>query len=110
MSRDDLSIWMWSEACRLLERADTVQRQFVGVVGDAPVAVWEPPADVYETDRELPIEIAQRKTEPERQRQRGCCLPSVLEKVRLPELVGVEDIAADGLSDASGLPAKSPSG
>ena len=49
---------MWSQACRLLERADTVQRQFVGVVGDGPVAVWEPPADVYETDRALLIEIA----------------------------------------------------
>jgi HSP20 family protein len=58
MSRDDLSIWMWSEACRLLERADTVHRQFFGIVGDSAAFVWEPPADVYETDRELLIEIA----------------------------------------------------
>ena len=58
MSRDDLSIWMWSEACRLLDRADTVHRQFFGIAGASAAVVWEPPADVYETDRELLIEIA----------------------------------------------------
>src|SRR5260370_16493772 len=58
MSRDDLSIWMWSGGCRVLERADTVHRQFFGIVGDSAAFVWEPPADVYETDRELLIEIA----------------------------------------------------
>ncbi len=58
MSRDDLSLWMWSEACRLLERADTVQRQFAGVVGKADAFVWEPPADVYETEWDLRIVVA----------------------------------------------------
>jgi HSP20 family molecular chaperone IbpA len=58
MSRDDLSIWMWSEACRLLDRADTVHRQFFGIAGDTAAFLWEPPADVYETDRRLLIEIA----------------------------------------------------
>ena len=55
MSRDELSLWMWSEACRLLERADTVQRQFAGIVGQSDAVVWEPPADVYETEWDLRI-------------------------------------------------------
>jgi HSP20 family molecular chaperone IbpA len=58
MSRDELSLWMWSEACRLIERADAVQRQFAGVVGDADAFVWEPPADVYETEWDLRIVVA----------------------------------------------------
>jgi HSP20 family protein len=58
MSRDDLSLWMWSEACRLLDRADTVHRQFTGIVGDADAAVWEPQADVYETEWDLRIVVA----------------------------------------------------
>ena len=58
MSRDDLSLWMWSEACRLLERADTVQRHFAGIVGQADASVWEPPADVYETEWDLRIVVA----------------------------------------------------
>ena len=58
MSRDDLSLWMWSEACRLLDRADTVHRQFAGIVGDADAAVWEPQADVYETEWDLRIVVA----------------------------------------------------
>ena len=56
MAGDDLAILMWSEACRLLDRADNLHRRFfqvgVGFVG------WEPPADVYETEHELWIEIA----------------------------------------------------
>lgn len=58
MSRDELSVWMWSEACRLLERADATHRHFAGIAGDSDVTVWEPLADVYETDRELLIEVA----------------------------------------------------
>jgi HSP20 family protein len=57
MSRDDLSILMWSEACRLLDRAENLHRQFFRVGSEAVVS-WEPPADVFETERELLIEIA----------------------------------------------------
>ena len=57
MSRDELSLWMWSEACRLLERADMVERQFAGIVGRSDTIVWEPPADVYETEWDLRIVI-----------------------------------------------------
>ena len=56
MPGDDLAILMWSEACRLLDRADNLHRRFFQV-GAGPVG-WEPPADVYETEHELLIEIA----------------------------------------------------
>ncbi len=49
---------MWSEACRLLERADATHRHFTGVARDSAAVVWEPLANVYETDRDLLIEIA----------------------------------------------------
>ena len=58
MPEDDATIWMWSEACRLLERADAAHRHFAGIAGDSGAFVWEPLANVYETDRELLIEIA----------------------------------------------------
>lgn len=49
-------IWMWAEACELLERAERVQRSLFQV-GQASSA-WQPPADIYETRDELVIMIA----------------------------------------------------
>ncbi|MEA2780101.1 MAG: hypothetical protein QOK29_1645 [Rhodospirillaceae bacterium] len=58
MSRNDLSLWMWSEACRLLDRAENLQRQFFGLDHETLTLCWEPPTDVYETDREILVHIA----------------------------------------------------
>jgi len=58
MPGDDATIWMWSEACRLLDRAESMHRRFYGIAGQAADYAWEPPADVYESDRELLIQIA----------------------------------------------------
>ena len=58
MPEDDATIWMWSEACRLLDRAESMHRRFYGVAGQAADYAWQPPADVYETERELFIQIA----------------------------------------------------
>src|SRR5882757_790619 len=58
MPGDDLTIWMWSEACRHLERAETLHRRFYGIAGDSTGFSWEPPADVFETEREVLIEVA----------------------------------------------------
>ena len=58
MPGDDLTIWMWSEACRHLERAETLHRRFYGVAADSAGFSWEPPADVFETEREVLIEVA----------------------------------------------------
>lgn len=58
MPGDDATIWMWSEACRLLDRAESMHRRFYGIAGQAADYAWEPPADVYESDQELLIQIA----------------------------------------------------
>ena len=66
MSSRDPSAWMWAEACELLGRAERIQRQFFrpGVSHGGP-PVWEPPVDIFETDRELVIEVALPGVEPE---------------------------------------------
>jgi HSP20 family protein len=52
MTADDLSRRMWAEACDMLERAERLHRQFFRPsVANAPVASWEPPVDVFETER-----------------------------------------------------------
>ena len=51
MPGDDLTIWMWSEACRHLERAETLHRRFYGIAADSTGFSWEPPGDVFETER-----------------------------------------------------------
>jgi len=56
MSRDP-KIWMWAEACELLDRAERMQREFFKL-GRATMASWEPPTDMYETDTELVILVA----------------------------------------------------
>jgi HSP20 family molecular chaperone IbpA len=50
--------WMWADAVALLNRAERLHRDLFqpGNVAGAPV--WEPPADIFETDRELWIILA----------------------------------------------------
>jgi HSP20 family protein len=45
---------MWAEACAMLARAEGLHRQFFqpGFAG-AQAATWEPPVDIFETEREL---------------------------------------------------------
>jgi HSP20 family molecular chaperone IbpA len=46
--------WMWSEAIRMLGRAERLHQQMFTPVGrKAQAAAWEPPVDVIETDREV---------------------------------------------------------
>ncbi|MDD5274422.1 MAG: Hsp20/alpha crystallin family protein, partial [Methylovulum sp.] len=62
----DLEVWMWSEACELLDKADRLHRQFFRpAVMDARRPTWEPPADIYETDSELIVTIALPGVAPE---------------------------------------------
>ena len=45
---------MWAEACALIDRAERLQRQFFRPsLAGAHQAAWEPPVDIYETEREL---------------------------------------------------------
>ncbi len=51
--------WMWDEAVCALEQAERRNRQFCGLAGArAAEPLWEPPADVFESDSELIVYIA----------------------------------------------------
>lgn len=54
---DDLRNWMWADAIALLGRAERMHRSMFRPGGDGK-PVWEPPADIFETDRELWIILA----------------------------------------------------
>jgi HSP20 family protein len=57
--RTDPTDWMWAEACALVAQADRMQRQFFRLVSSARVqALWEPPVDVFEDEREVVIVVA----------------------------------------------------
>lgn len=61
MARDDIEAWMWAEACESLARAQRRHREVfeprrVGIGTRLPV--WQPPADVLETEREVLILVA----------------------------------------------------
>lgn len=60
MNSRDLRDWMWAEAIDLLGRAERMQRQFFQPTARSPGRrpVWEPPMDVFETDRELVLLFA----------------------------------------------------
>jgi len=49
MSLRDMENWMWSEAVRMLERAERTQRTVAPPAAGRRPSRWEPPVDVYET-------------------------------------------------------------
>jgi HSP20 family protein len=54
MAADDPRSWMWTEACALIDRAERLHRQFFQPGFSAlQIIGWEPPVDVFETEREL---------------------------------------------------------
>lgn len=58
-SGSDATGWMWSQACDLIEQAERMHRQFFRAVASQPSqVVWEPPADVFEDEREIVVVIA----------------------------------------------------
>ncbi|MBW8270499.1 Hsp20/alpha crystallin family protein [Caldovatus aquaticus] len=61
MRRDDIEDWMWAEACEALARAERLHRRFFEprrAGGGARLPVWQPPADVLETEREVLVIVA----------------------------------------------------
>ncbi len=61
MARDDATgLWMWAEACERLARAERLHGQFFaprrGTAAHLPL--WQPPADVLETEAEVMVVIA----------------------------------------------------
>jgi HSP20 family molecular chaperone IbpA len=59
MPSRDFDAWMWAEACEVLERAERLHRQFFKLAAPhAKRPTWEPPIDVYETERDFWILVA----------------------------------------------------
>jgi HSP20 family protein len=51
--------WMWAQACDVMEQAERMHRQFFRISASPRArAVWEPPADVFEDEREVVIVVA----------------------------------------------------
>jgi HSP20 family molecular chaperone IbpA len=49
---------MWNEALAMIERAEHLHRRFFEPGISMQTATWEPPVDIFETDRELWIVVA----------------------------------------------------
>ena len=59
MNARDMQIWMWSEACEMLTRAERLHRQsFQLQRSRTQMPAWEPPVDVLETEREVLVLVA----------------------------------------------------
>jgi HSP20 family molecular chaperone IbpA len=57
---------MWAEACDFLERAERLHRQFFQLQAlDDRGPAWQPPVDLFETERELQILVALPGVEPD---------------------------------------------
>jgi HSP20 family molecular chaperone IbpA len=65
VTRDPRNL-MWAEACALLDRAEQLHRQFFEPTREpGRLARWEPPIDMFETDRQLRIIVALPGVAPE---------------------------------------------
>ncbi len=58
MPSRNLDAWMWAEACEALARAERLQREFFRLGPPSSRPSWEPPVDIFETERELWIVAA----------------------------------------------------
>jgi len=59
MSSRDRSYWMWAEACALIERAESLHRQFFQPnMQPLHRPHWEPPVDLFETEQALVLIVA----------------------------------------------------
>ena len=59
MSSRNPTSWMWAQACALLDEAERMHRQFFRLAASGQTqAVWEPPVDVFEDEREIVVIIA----------------------------------------------------
>jgi HSP20 family molecular chaperone IbpA len=59
MTEWDKTVWMWSEACAAMARADRLRQQFFGRgAGAAASQLWEPPIDVFELAGKIVVVVA----------------------------------------------------
>jgi HSP20 family molecular chaperone IbpA len=66
MGARDTEIWMWSEACEMLTRAERIHRQFFQPQRSRRAPAWEPPVDVLETAGEVLVLVALPGVNPDR--------------------------------------------
>ena len=58
-TRNDPSVWMWAEACDLIDEAERLHRRFFQLGGSRrDVPTWEPPVDVFEDEHEVLLVVA----------------------------------------------------
>jgi HSP20 family protein len=51
--------WMWAQACDLIAQAERMHGQFFRLASSARTeALWAPPIDVFEDDREVVVVVA----------------------------------------------------
>ena len=56
---NDPTGWMWVQACDLMEQAERLHRQFFRLTASQQtLAMWEPPVDVFEDEREIVVVVA----------------------------------------------------
>jgi HSP20 family protein len=59
MSSRNPTAWMWAQACELLDQAERMHRQFFRLAASGRTqALWEPPVDVFEDEREIIVVVA----------------------------------------------------
>jgi HSP20 family molecular chaperone IbpA len=59
MSSRNPTDWMWAHACDAIEQAERLHRQFFRLTAsELTQAVWEPPVDVFEDEREFIVVVA----------------------------------------------------
>ncbi|WP_208430479.1 Hsp20/alpha crystallin family protein [Methyloceanibacter sp. wino2] len=63
--KSDPTARMFAEACAMLKQAEQLQRQFFGPSSAAGSACWEPPVDIFETEREVTVITALPGVRPE---------------------------------------------
>ena len=57
--RTDPTDWMWAQACDLIDQAERMHRQFFRLASSPQAqTTWEPPADVFESEREVIVVVA----------------------------------------------------
>jgi HSP20 family protein len=57
--RTDPTDWMWAHACDLIAQAERMHGQFFRLASSAHThALWEPPIDVFEDEREVVVIVA----------------------------------------------------
>ncbi len=59
--------WMWAQACEWIAEAERMHRQFFRLAASERLqAVWEPPVNVFEDEREIVVVVALPGVAPQR--------------------------------------------